>query len=168
MIILRKGVNPDQAQYNPGFRMGRPEKNFSPRKKIQIWALLGCRIKLRACSFMVVWSYRLDIQCIQFSSVLFSWYVFPVTKLHSSLVAPVITGTFRLVMVSFCELMTLAVSNLCFNSCFTALIEYLTCSAYMSCNVTAAWLQNTHHSFRVSDVRSQRDSLKSMCFFFLQ
>lgn len=103
---------------------------------------------------------------ILFSSVLLSWYVFPVTQLHSPVF---ITGevTFTWVMAPTCD-SVVAVSSSCFDSRFTDLVEYLCCSAYMSSDVPPARLQNTHHSFRVSDVGSQRDgsTLKWMCNVF--
>lgn len=48
-------------------------------------------------------------------------------------------------------------SSSCFKSRFTDLIEHYVGQPPLGSDVAPKLLQNTHHSFRVSDVRSQTD-----------
>lgn len=71
----QKGVNPDQTQYNPGFRLGCPENIFSQlKKKNKSGFYWDVEIKLGACSLILKWSYRLDIKSsVLFSCMFFQW-----------------------------------------------------------------------------------------------
>lgn len=167
MIIPKKGLTLIKHNIIQDLGWAAQKKN-SPNWKIQIWVLLGCRTKLRFCSFIVVWSYRLDMKCIWlFCSHLCCW-VGIFFQWHSCYKN---RGSY--IYMSYGSILwtcdsVVAVSSSCFDSRFTDLVEYLCCSAYMSSDVPPARLQNTHHSFRVSDVGSQRDvsTLKWMCNVF--